>query len=94
MKMKMKKKYLLISSIVLLLVSSITLYKLYKFDNSQQNITFRTDTVQDAQVKNNEMMVAKSLTNIMNPPAENKHVSSENSDGVGLSNNVENNKLK
>lgn len=77
----MKKKILIIVSIILLLIVSLIIYKNYILHKNQQNIKFRVDVEQDAQVKNNEMMLSKSLTDIMNSqevPNEKKDDKSNN----------------
>ncbi|MFI8011883.1 hypothetical protein ACIF8R_17160 [Acinetobacter sp. ABJ_C4_1] len=62
----MQKKYFVISSIILTFIISIVSYHFYKSDANQTNIKFRSDIQQDTQVKNNEQMISKSLTNLMN----------------------------
>ncbi|WP_019458241.1 hypothetical protein [Acinetobacter sp. GG2] len=57
----MKKNYFLISSAVLLLVLSTITYQLYRTDDNQRNIKFRTDIQQDTQVKNNQIMAANEI---------------------------------
>ncbi|MGN5725257.1 hypothetical protein ACNQO9_08340 [Acinetobacter calcoaceticus] len=70
----MKKKYFIIGGVFLLLIVSIIYYNLYKNTNDQKNIEFRPDTQQDTQVKNNEMMISKSLTNLMNMQTQDKQL--------------------
>lgn len=41
-------------------------------DNNQKNIKFRSDVQQDIQVKNNEQMMSKSLTDLMNTQIQDK----------------------
>lgn len=65
----MKKKILIIVGIILLFIVSLTIYKSYISNKNQQNIKFRVDVEQDAQVKSNEMMLSKSLTDIVNSQA-------------------------
>ena len=87
----MKKKYFIISGVFLLLIVSIIYYNLYKNTDDQKNVKFRPDTQQDTQVKNNEMMISKSLTNLMNTQTQDKSLkesdlSSKTTTDSGLSN--------
>jgi len=68
----MKKKYFIIGGVFLLLIVSIIYYNFYKNTDDQKNIKFRPDTQQDTQVKSNEMMISKSLTNLMNTQIQDK----------------------
>ncbi|MFV5583099.1 hypothetical protein VXQ32_01155 [Acinetobacter oleivorans] len=87
----MKKKYFIIGGVFLLLIVSIIYYNFYKNTDDQKNIKFRSDTQQDTQVKNNEMMISKSLTNLMNTQIQDKPLkesdfSSKTTSDSGLSN--------
>ena len=89
--MDMQKKHMTITGITLLLVISIISYMMYGTNNNQQNIEFRPDIQQDAQVKNNELMLSKSLNNMMNiptqsEPSQNGTLTIENSKESDLSN--------
>ena len=74
-----------------MLIVSIIYYNFYKNTDDQKNIKFRSDTQQDTQVKNNEMMISKSLTNLMNTQIQDKPLkesdfSSKTTSDSGLSN--------
>lgn len=90
-KMLMKKNRFILSGSVLVLVLSVIVFKLYNSNDNQQNIKFRADSQQDAQVQSNEAMISKSLNSIVensNKPDEaNQKQSISNSNTVGLSNN-------
>ncbi len=64
--MYMQKKYFVMGSIILTFIISIVSFNFYKSDNNQKDIKFRSDIQQDTQVKNNELMMSKSLTDLMN----------------------------
>ena len=62
----MKKIIFFISSISLMLILGILIFKFYTFEDTGSNdMQLRTDSQQDAQVKNNEAMLSNSLTNIV-----------------------------
>ena len=50
----MKNKFFHIGSLALMLIVSVLAYKTYTYDNQTQNIKYRVEPEQDAQVKNNE----------------------------------------
>jgi hypothetical protein len=83
----MKKNYFIIISAVLLLVLSIITYQLYKINDNQKNIKFRTDTQQDAQVKNNQMMAANEIDIIKEKLKNDKLKKSNNNDEKLLDSN-------
>jgi uncharacterized protein YxeA len=62
----MKNKFFHIGSLALMLIVSVLAYKTYTYDNQTQNIKYRVEPEQDAQVKNNESMISKSLENVTN----------------------------
>ncbi|MGN5754946.1 hypothetical protein ACNQO8_08510 [Acinetobacter calcoaceticus] len=87
----MQKKYFIISSVILTLIISVVSYNFLKSDNIQKNINFRADIQQDTQVKNNEQMMSKSLTDLMNTQIQDKTQKESNlpattSNEPGLSN--------
>lgn len=59
----MKKKTFQVGSLALMLIVSFISYKTYVYDDEIQNIEYRIEPEQDAQVKNNESMISKSLEN-------------------------------
>lgn len=87
----MKKKYFIISSVILTLIISVVSYNFLESDNIQKNVNFRADIQQDTQVKNNEQMMFKSLTDLMNTQIQDKTQKESNfpaktSNEPGLSN--------
>ncbi|MGR2921456.1 hypothetical protein [Acinetobacter sp. 1125_18A] len=62
----MKNKFFHVGSIALVLIISVLAYKSYTIDNKTKNIKYRVEPEQDAQVKNNESMISKSLENLIN----------------------------
>lgn len=83
----MKKNYFIIISAILLLVLSIITYQLYKINDNQKNIKFRTDTQQDAQVKNNQMMASNEIDIIKEKLKNDKLKKSNNNDEKLLDSN-------
>lgn len=75
----MKKKKIIIGGIILLLIMSSAIYNSYISYKDQKHIEFRVDVEQDAQVKNNEMMLSTSLTNIINSQQLENEKSNDNS---------------
>ncbi|MGA6136395.1 hypothetical protein ACPER7_08800 [Acinetobacter dispersus] len=59
------KKFIFVSSFVLVLTITIVILKINPSDDDQKNIQFRVDPQQDTQVKNTESMLSNSLTNIV-----------------------------
>ncbi len=89
--MCMKKKQMTITGVTLLLAISIIIYMIYGTNDNRPDIEFRPDIQQDTQVKNNELMLSKSLNNMMNIPAQsepsrNGNLDIENSKESDLSN--------
>lgn len=87
----MQKKYFIISSVILTFIISVVSYNFLKSDNIQKNINFRADIQQDTQVKNNEQMMSKSLTELMNTQIQDETLKESNlpaktSNEPGLSN--------
>lgn len=87
----MQKKYFIISSVILTFIISVVSYNFLRSDNIQKNINFRADIQQDTQVKNNEQMMSKSLTDLMNTQIQDEKPKESNlpaktSNEPGLSN--------